>query len=175
MKELWKPVPYEPFDSKYLVSNFGRIKPIKRSNFSRSKNIHLKTTRSKSMRYAVVTVRHNGLYRQIRVHRAVGLAFLAPPPKGKNLVCHKDSNVDNNNANNLYWGDHTDNMSDKASHGSNKGERNAKAKITAKDVLDIRLRYERGKVSQTELAKLYGVGQTQISHIILRQHWSHIL
>ena len=32
MKEVWKPVPYKPFDAKYSVSNLGRVKPNRRAS-----------------------------------------------------------------------------------------------------------------------------------------------
>lgn len=52
------------------------------------------------------------------------------------------------------------------------GERHVNARLTAGDVRTIRAAYRAGGVTQAELAARYGVGQTTISKIILRQAWA---
>ncbi len=44
-----------------------------------------------------------------KVHRLVAEAFL-PNPNGKECVCHKDNNKQNNNVVNLYWGTNLENQ-----------------------------------------------------------------
>ena len=51
------------------------------------------------------------------------------------------------------------------------GERNGRAKLTWEDVRKIRAEYATGTISQTQLAKKYGVRQCQISEIIRNVSW----
>jgi len=54
-----------------------------------------------------------------------------------------------------------------------KGSKNPASKLTEEKVLEIRKRYAEGGVSQTQLAKEYGVAQGVISGIVLRKTWRH--
>jgi len=55
-----------------------------------------------------------------------------------------------------------------------RGERSGPARATAEMVTEIRRRYAAGDISQTALAAEFGLGQTTISHIVLRQSWAHL-
>ena len=57
--------------------------------------------------------------------------------------------------------------------GIRKGMKNGRAKLTDIDILEIRNLRARG-LSYKELAKLYLVGKTTISHIIKGHTWKHI-
>ena len=57
--------------------------------------------------------------------------------------------------------------------GGASGEANARCKLTAQRVVEIRQRHAAG-VSQYRLAKDYGVSHTCISKIVLRQTWREI-
>lgn len=54
------------------------------------------------------------------------------------------------------------------------GERNGHSKLTEAKVREIRERFATGDVSQAQLARDYGVPQTQISRIVLRTAWRHV-
>ena len=54
------------------------------------------------------------------------------------------------------------------------GESNSHAKLTNSDIRLIRSRYENSE-TQTEIAKDFNIKQQQISRIVNRKHWSHIL
>jgi hypothetical protein len=174
MKELWKSVPYQPFNKKYLISSFGRVKPIKKSKYSKAKGRHLKPGVG-ARGYSHVAMYHNGLHRQAFIHRMVALAFLDNPPKGKTLVCHLNDNKLDNRTDNLVWGDPYDNMRHMVEHRrSLVGSQNPRALLSDVEVLTIRRLYIEGSYSQIELAATYGVDQTQISRVILRKAWKHI-
>lgn len=53
------------------------------------------------------------------------------------------------------------------------GSRNLTARLTEKIVQKIRT-VERYKMSVVEIAKKYGVSQSCIRHILLRNSWKHI-
>jgi hypothetical protein len=60
--------------------------------------------------------------------------------------------------------------------GNNKGQgiNNGSAKLSEKDVLEIRSLYSTGNFSQTNLANIYDVNQSRISSIVTRRTWRHI-
>lgn len=109
------------------------------------------------------------------VHRLVAEAFI-PNPDNLPCVCHKNDNPHDNRVENLYWGTHKDNMEDKVSKGRGKhpiGEKCGGAVLTEDDVRFIRS-YPRKRGAQTELAKMFGVNQQNISCVIRRKSWTHI-
>lgn len=76
-----------------------------------------------------------------RVHVLVLQAFRGPRPEGL-LGRHLDGNSRNNRLTNLLWGTVAENAQDKVIHGSAKGERNPRAKLTTAQVQTIRSRYK---------------------------------
>jgi hypothetical protein len=54
-----------------------------------------------------------------------------------------------------------------------KGEKNGRAKLTAEDVQQIRIRAANGEM-QRALATEYGVGESQVGRIVHRQTWKHL-
>jgi group I intron endonuclease len=57
--------------------------------------------------------------------------------------------------------------------GTQVGEKHSRAKLTEKDVLEIRAAVQRG-ISRSALAKQYNVGVTAIDKIVRKQTWKHI-
>ena len=54
------------------------------------------------------------------------------------------------------------------------GAKNGNAKITETQVLEIRELYAKGRVSQEEIGKRYGIIQNAVSKIVRRRVWKHI-
>lgn len=72
----------------------------------------------------------------------------------------------------LFLGTHEKNMQDMKSKGrQSKGEKNARHKLTLKDVSYIRTRYEQGGISHRKLASEMGVGRSIIGNIIRGENW----
>jgi len=70
----------------------------------------------------------------------------------------------------LSWKTPRENAADKIRHGTdNKGEKHGLAKLTASQVR--RIYTSKGKASQAELARLYGVSTTTIGRIHRRECW----
>lgn len=91
------------------------------------------------------------------------------------FVCHHCDNPPCVNPRHLYVGDALTNERDKIARGrrpriggSLPGERNHQAKLTDKQVAEIRARYTGRRGEQTELAREYGVTQANISLIVRR-------
>lgn len=175
MLETWKPVPYEPFNEKYLISSLGNVKPIKKSKYSPAKGENL-TGGVSSGGYRFMWLYHDGKRKACFVHRMVALAFIGEPPEGKSVVCHLDNTPLNNRVENLIWGDNFDNMRHMVEHRrSLVGAKNPRALLNDEKVRSIRELYAKGNVSQTEIARKFGVDQTIISRVIRRQSWRNVL
>lgn len=83
-----------PFDIKYAISNKGNLINVKN-------NKKLKTRINKHG-YEEVQLSTNGIRKNYRVHRLVGILFLSNI-ENKPYINHKDGNKLNNNVDNLEW------------------------------------------------------------------------
>ena len=105
-KEYWKPV--VGYEGLYEVSNFGRVKRLRRliTNQYNSFYIEEKILKPQKNRcgYLYINLYKNGIMKHITIHKLVAEAFIDNPD---NLpqVNHKDENKANNNVNNLEWCD----------------------------------------------------------------------
>ena len=98
--EKWLPCP--DFESKYLVSSYGRIKSIGTYNTCKTGkllNIHKKNGRNG---YMQVRLFDNGRAKTIEVHSLVAKAFV-PNPLCLPMVNHIDKDKANNYYKNLEW------------------------------------------------------------------------
>lgn len=109
--EMWKPVYLEPYNQKYMVSSFGRVKSIDTYvNYREkvSKKISKRLYPGRILRgatangYRFVSLKSNGNCKQIYVHRLVAFAFVGGY-KPDLVVNHKDENRQNNDYLNLEW------------------------------------------------------------------------
>jgi hypothetical protein len=123
--------------------------------------------------YHIVTLRHDGRQRQVFVHTLVLTAFVGPCPDG--LMCrHLDGCKTNNHIDNLAWGTGSENQQDSIRHGTlPMGEKCNLAKLTEKDVLEIRRRAANGE-RQLDIAEDFPVTIHCISVIVRRKIWKHI-
>jgi len=107
-------------------------------------------------------------------HRIVAIAFI-PNPKNKPEINHIDSNPENNHVSNLEWCTHKENIMHAKKYGKMKvlyNEDSPRAKLTNKQVLEIKKRYSEGGFTHKSLAKEYNVGRTTITAILNKQNWS---
>lgn len=95
--EEWKDI--EGYEGLYQVSNYGRIKSLKRHHV---RNDRILTFGTDKDGYKRVDLRKDGFCKTKRVHILVAKAFV-PNPNGYTIVHHKDHNVENNRAENLEW------------------------------------------------------------------------
>lgn len=97
--EEWREVSSNP---NYLVSNTGRIR-----RKGSSKDKALINTKG----YLTTTLYMNGKGKHERVNRLVAREFVYnPDPVNRNVVDHLDENKHNNNADNLEWVTHSENI-----------------------------------------------------------------
>jgi len=55
-----------------------------------------------------------------------------------------------------------------------RGEKQGASKLTEAQVREIRTRYAKGGITQTQLALEYAMKQSTLGKIILRQAWKHL-
>lgn len=109
-KEIWKDI--NGYDGYYQVSNVGRIKRLQRDTLVRHPTKpyyrHLQelilSPNSDKDGYLTITLSANGMEKNVRIHRLVGVAFLENH-NGYDQINHKDGNKRNNNVSNLEWCD----------------------------------------------------------------------
>lgn len=110
----------------------------------------------------------------LATHIAWSLANKKEIPAGME-VCHKYDNPPCCNPNHLFLATHKENMNDaKAKHRliNHCGEKHGMAKLSWKDVNEIRDLYKTNIYSHRQLSKIYGVGKSHIARIIQMKVWN---
>jgi hypothetical protein len=118
-------------------------------------------------------------------HRASYHAFRGPIPDGM-FVCHHCDTPSCINPAHLFVGTGADNYLDMvrkgrraerprkgAPAGTRLGTRNPNAKLTERDVVEIRRAVRDGE-RKADIAVRYGVGRERIDDIAARRSWSHL-
>jgi len=93
---------------------------------------------------------------------------------GKGWVLHTCDNPPCTKPEHLFLGTPKDNAEDRKNKGRNgdlSGQNNGRAKLTAQQVEEIRLRYVPRVITYDALSKEYGVSPGMISHIVNKRNW----
>lgn len=165
LDEIWKPV--VGLETKYEVSNLGRIKCVSRT--SNYKPGHIKALFSYATGYVKTCLSVSGKRKSFHVHRLVAKAFLGPPPPGYQCA-HLDGNPRNNRLENLRWVTRSENERHKIAHKTQLcGMRNHNCKTSFLEVVAIRELCASGKISQKTIAACFGVSRQNVSDLYLRK------
>jgi hypothetical protein len=162
--------------SRYLFSNFGRIKSKNYKSGFHERIINPTVTGGY---YKTVFLNDKNKYQSINVHRLICLAFY-PNEKYLNLeVNHKDGNKLNNNIDNLEWCTRQENIKhcvDNKLQIAFKGEDVGTSLLTEIQVILIRsIAYQRGsRYNRKELANQFKVSPNTIKDVVNRYTWKHI-
>jgi hypothetical protein len=172
--EIWKPIPGY---SNYEVSQYGRVRSLKHSPPKILKQALKKGTRkgSKTVYLRVGLEGDTGRRKNIRVHRAVLLAFVGPPPSSKHVGSHIDGNSLNNWLLNLKWATQLSNEADKRIHGTYLyGQKIHNAKLTPAGVRRIRAVKKWDSKTMAKMMAALGVSRTTIRDVLRGRTWTHV-
>lgn len=109
-------------------------------------------------------------YKMHKAHRVSWMLYRYPPT---GLILHRCDLPCCVNPDHLYEGTHKQNAEDRKNRNRNRdqrGEKGPRAKLTAADVIAIRLDIR----EQKEIATQYGIAQPTVSDIKNRKSWGHI-
>lgn len=143
-----------------------------------------KNTENGCWEWVAAKVRHG--YGRIMVQKKVKLTHRVswelhngPIPEGLHVL-HRCDNPSCVRPEHLFLGNQEENMRDmvikgRSSHstGTN-GENHYRAKITTKDVRDMRKKYSNSKTPLRVVAQEFGLSKTHVNKILLRKIWKHI-
>lgn len=175
--EIWKSIKgYEGF---YQVSNKGRIKSLKRKTIDgRSLKEIIRKLGLGFTGYYHIDLWKDNCAKTIKVHRLVAQAFI-PNPDNKPQINHVNGIKSYNEVDNLEWCTARENVQ----HSFNKlgrikigqkGEACHKAKLTEKQVYEIKNLLHNTKLLQKEIAKKYDINHRTISGIKNSVIWKHL-
>lgn len=177
--ESWRPVPGYPA---YDVSNHGRVR--RRAAVGRWPANHiLRPGEAHSGHLYVILTNEQRRARKEFVHRLVVAAFVGPAPFEGAFVLHHDDNPQHNHPENLYWGDHRQNVRDArlnrkrpgevSQRGAQLGEDNGSAVLSETDVREIKRYLELGLCGSC-IARIYSVRKETIYNIAKGRSWAHV-
>lgn len=150
----------ERFESKFLKVESGCFEWIG----------HLRGKAANNGRYGAFKI---GIKNYL-AHRVAYELYKNPIPTGYK-VCHTCDNPVCVNPEHLFLGTHADNMADmKSKHRGTIGEKGFNNKLKPWQVKAIRYFKRYGNYLNRELALLYGVSTTTVTHILNRKYWNHI-
>lgn len=161
--EEWRPVTVANLGDFYEVSDLGRVRSLDRICYGlKARRVDGKVLRpgTNKFGYQNVNLFRDGRCKSVNVHRLVALAFV-PNPSNLPVVNHVDGCKSHNAATNLEW---TTDIGNKQ-HAINIGRITLfKKLLTPEEVIEIR-RLE-GTMTQAEIAKRFGVTQTNVSIVL---------
>jgi len=171
MIEIWKPI--IGYEKIYEISNFGRVKSLKRKG--RPVQKIMTPTIEKRDGYSIVCLHKNKKQKNHRVHKLVLEAF--EPKLKKQFINHKDGNKTNNNLINLEWCTPKENAQHCRKNNlqyTPKGEELPHSKLTENKVREIRELYNLKKYSLSEIDNMIDVGKGSVFNVVHNNTWRHI-
>jgi hypothetical protein len=119
--------------------------------------------------YGIFGGQHGAPTKSCRTHRIAWARANGKGP-GRFHVCHACDNPACVNPDHLFLGTQADNMADMDKKGRRpSGVEAHQAKLTSKEVAEIRTRYAQGGITQKALGRLYNISQMQVSRIVRRE------
>jgi len=173
--EEWRDIP--DYIGLYQASNLGRFKSFIKYNGTNERILSQSIAKKGYLRFGMSKYNKKIVFQS---HRIIAEIFI-PNPNNLPEVNHIGvkngvaGNKKDNRAISLEWSSHDDNIKHALENNLFKprfGELSGGAKLTEKDVLQIRIisKYN----TQISIAKLYNVNRLTISNILHGKTWSHI-
>ena len=106
--EIWKPI--KGYEGLYEISDRGRVKRVRRKTKNGCTLMdRILNPRKQKNGYLSLALTKNSKIKSVLIHRLVAEHFV-PNPENKPEVNHKDFDRTNNNAENLEWCTHAENI-----------------------------------------------------------------
>lgn len=123
--------------------------------------------------YKSVTLRFNGKYYQVSIHRMVYIAFNGSEELNNSdlVINHINGNKEDNRIENLELVSTIENIQHAWSTGLVSKETHPLSKLSFEKAREIRKKYSTGEYTQRQLAEEFGVKQATISKVILNKSW----
>ncbi len=165
----WRLVPRLPH---YEVSECGRVRRLtSRGGWPIGFELQPNVNENGYLRFGLKDT--DGWHINLFANRLVCETWHGPPPFPGAHAAHYDGNHRNNHYTNLRWATARENASDRHRHGTVLfGERHPQAKLTEKQVLEIKARYTGKRGQFTALAREYGVGRSTITRVVKGTGWT---
>ncbi len=175
MKEEWRDI--KDFEGWYQVSNLGRVRSVDR--IIESKNGRKRFCKGKILKpfpnkdgYLNFHLHKNDINKTLLAHRLVAQAFIPNDDiENKKEINHVNAIKFDNRVSNLSWCNRSENMYHASKMNlisDRKGEKNSNAKLSKKQVMNIRKEYKphNQKYGVVALAKKYSVSSSTIQRIL---------
>lgn len=171
--EEWRDVP--GYEGIYQVSSLGRVKAVARTSAQGHRlKERLRKPEIDKNGYSVVNLCADGVVKMHKVHRLVAMAFL-PNEGGFPQVNHINGAKNDNRVENLEWVTCSENVQHAFTSGirtpqriSFYGEKNPHCKLTDEQCDKMRS-MKRDGTPNVVLAKLFGIGASQVGRIVRNQ------
>jgi hypothetical protein len=172
--EVWQIIPSHP---DYEASTLGRIKRRTSRTSGKAGHVLSAVQREKGRGYTCVTLKVNGKWRNVSVHRLVAETFLRLT--ADQVVNHKNAISSDNRVENLECVDQQENVrhsyqTGRQSRQQNRGERNGQAKITEATVRAIRATTDRAYGCYARIGRIFSLSSRQVADIINNRAWKDV-
>ncbi len=169
MEESFVGLVRKGIETRYFGSTLGNVGSMC------SGEMKLLKQKTRKDKYKEVGLSINGKQISELVHRIIAMCFV-PNPNNYKEVNHKDGVKGNNEPSNLEWCTNQQNMTHAKLHGLRpKGENHGSSKITETIVIEIFRLYNVENWTQQRIADNFGIVQMQVSYILSRKRWGHVL
>lgn len=168
--EIWKDIPN--YNGLYMVSNFGRIKSLKRKYVTRE---WLLTPSNDSSGYPQIVLVSNRVCSTTKIHTIVAVVFIGDRPIAHEIN-HINGVKEDNRVENLEYVTKTENLKHSFRIGlsNQKADKHHGRKLHSSQVFEIHNKYKPNIYTRKMLADEYGVSVATIKKIINKTNWSSI-
>lgn len=177
--EIW--VDIIDFEGYYQISNYGRVKSLRRVIHRNKMGILILPERILNPHIDVTGYKRLYLYKKDFktrefVHRIVALHFIENH-NNKPQINHKNGIKTDNNIENLEWCTGKENVHHAFRIGLNKasiGEQKGTSKLKEIEVVIIKKLLKGNQHTQQEIANMYNVSRCAIKEIKFNRNWKHV-